>query len=192
MKNNITKIESLALTGKKVFTIEDLAVIWQIPERRKLIELVKYYTREKRLTRIHKGVYAYGTGYTPLDIAQKLSPLSYVSLYTASQIHGLTFQDYNSVFCISLKNKKYKIGNQSFVYHRIKESVFYNQSGLINNGRYFMADIERTVCDCLYLFPGFSFDNLKNVDKKKLQDLSGIYNNSRLGKDIANLIAMID
>jgi hypothetical protein len=88
MNNNISRIEQLALSGKKVFTTEDLAVIWQIPQRRKLIESIKYYLREKRLTSIHKGVYAYGEDYTPLDIAQKLVPLSYISLYTTSQMHG--------------------------------------------------------------------------------------------------------
>lgn len=192
MKNNITNIEKLILSGKRVFTIEDLAVIWHIPQRRKLIELAKYYVREKRLSRIHKGVYSYGDDYTPLDIAQKLYPFSYISLYTTCLMHGLTFQYYSTIFCVGLKSKKYIIGDQKYIYHRIKESIFYNTTGLIDNGRYLIADRERTICDCLYVFPGFAFDNLRGVDKEKLLAISKIYNNKRLEKEIKNLIAVMD
>lgn len=190
MQNNITNIEKLALCGKKIFTTEDLAVIWQIPKRRKLIELIKYYLREKRLTSIYKGVYGYGEDYTSFDIAQKLVPLSYISLYTTSQMHGLTFQYYETVYAVSLKSKKYKIGNQNYVYHRVKEPIFYNKLGLVNNGRYIIADRERTITDCLYVYPNFAFDNLGGVDKEKLFTLSKIYNNKMLEKRVRELFAL--
>ncbi len=188
MKDNITNIEKLALSKKLVFTTEDLAILWQIPQRRRLIELIKYYIREKRLTSIHKGVYAYGKDYTPLDVAQKLVPLSYISLYTASQIHGLTFQYYQTVYAISLKSKKYTIGNQKYVYCRVKEPVFYNQLGLVNTGRYIIADKERTITDCLYVYPNFAFDNLQGVDKEKLLTMTKIYSNKMLEKRVLELI----
>lgn len=192
MQQHIASIEKLLLSGKRVFTIEDLAVIWQISERRKLIERVKYYLRVKRLSHLHKGVYAYGTDYTPLDVAQKIVPLSYISLYTTSQMHGLTFQFYSTIYCISLKSKKYTLNGQRYIYSKVKESVFYNQKGLVNNGRYYIADIERTICDCLYVFPGFAFDNLTGVNKEKLFELSKIYDNKRLVNEIGSLIKTID
>lgn len=192
MDNNIANIEKLAISGKKVFTTDDLAIIWQISERRRLIERIKYYLRKKRLIHIHKGIYAYGEDYSPLDIAQKLVPLSYVSLYTTSQMHGLTFQFYSSIFCVSLKSKKYKKEEQEYVYHKVKEVVFYNQLGLVDNGRYIIADKERTVCDCLYVFPGFSFDNLSGIDKEKLNILSKLYDNKRLEKEVEKLISAIE
>lgn len=192
MKNKTANIESLALSGKKIFTTEDLAVIWQISNRRRLIELIKYYLREKRLTSIHKGIYAYGDGYTPLDVAQKLVPLSYISLYTTSQMHGLTFQFYETIYLISQKSKKYTIKNQNYVYHRVKESIFYNQLGLVNNGRYIIADKERTITDCLYVYPNFAFDNVRGIDTKKLLVLAALYNNKMLKKRVRELIKMIE
>lgn len=191
-KSFSAKIEKLALSGKKVFTTEDLAVIWQIPERRRLIELIKYYLRQKRLTRIHKGVYAYGEDFTPLDIAQKLVPLSYVSLYTTSQMHGLTFQYYETIYAISLKSRKYRIGGREYIYYRVKEPIFYNQLGLVDNGRYIIADKERTITDCLYVFPRFAFDNLRGVNKEKLHDLAKIYDNKSLEKRVNKLIREIE
>jgi len=192
MKNNIANIEILALSGKKIFTTEDLAVLWQIPNRRRLIELIKYYLREKRLASIYKGIYAYGEDYTPLDIAQKLVPLSYISLYTASQMHGLTFQYYETIYLISQKSKKYTVRNQNYVYHRVKEPIFYNQLGLINNGRYIIADKERTITDCLYVYPNFAFDSLLGIDAKKLLALTASYNNKMLEKRIRELIKIIE
>lgn len=191
MKHRITNIEKLVASGKSIFTIEDLAVMWQIPERRKLIERIKYYLREKRLLHITKGVYAYGTDYTPLDVAQKLVPLSYVSLYTTSQMHGLTFQYYETTYSIALKSKKYQIGEHKYIYHKIKEPIFYSQLGLINSGRYTYADKERTICDCLYVFPELFFDNLSGVDTEKLIILSKLYGNKRLEKDVKALVKII-
>lgn len=187
MFNNTAKLEKLALSGKKVFTTEDLAVIWQIPERRKLIESIKYYLRAKRLVSIYKGVYTYGDC-APLDIAQKLVPLSYISLYTTSQMYGLTFQYYETIYCVSLKSKKYMIKGQGYIYRKVKESIFYNQSGLIDSGRYFIACKERTITDCLYVFPHFAFDNLTGIDSEKLLTLSKIYNNKRLEREVKKLI----
>lgn len=183
-------IEKLVTSGKKVFTTEDLAVIWGISERRKLIERIKYYLRQKRLKHIHKGVYAYGD-YTPLDIAQKLVPLSYVSLYTTSQMHGLTFQYYSSIYCVSLKSKTYDIGGQKYVYHKVKEPIFYSQSGLVNQGRYIIADKERTICDMLYVFPGTAFDKLEGVDADKLVQISRLYGNKRLEREASGLALTI-
>lgn len=191
MNNKTTNIEKLALCGKKVFTIEDLAVIWQIPQRRRLIELIKYYLKEKRLSPIYKGVYAYGEDYTSFDIAQKLIPLSYISLYTTSQMHGLTFQYYESIYSISLKSKKYKLNGKGYIYHKVKESIFYDTFDLIQNGRYIIASKERTITDCLYVFPSFTFDNLQGINKEKLLTLSKIYSNKRLEKQVKKMLREI-
>jgi hypothetical protein len=188
--NNQTNIEKLITSGKKVFTIEDLAVIWGITERRKLIERIKHYLREKRLVHIHKGVYAYGD-YTPMDVAQKLVPMSYLSLYTTSQIHGLTFQYYAKTYCIALKSITYDISGQTYVYHKVKEPIFYSQVGLVNQGQYIMADKERTICDLLYVFPSTAFDSLAGVDPKKLIATASIYGNKRLVSEVAGIARTI-
>lgn len=192
MINKSSNIEKLALSEKRVFTTQDLAVLWRIPQRRRLIELIKYYLREKRLIHISKGVYAYRGDFTPLDVAQKLVPLSYISLYTASQINGLTFQYYETIYAVSLTSRKYKVGGKQYIYYRVKESIFYNQTGLINNGRYIMANKERTITDCLYVFPQFAFDNLYGVDKEKLLTLAEIYDNKSLEKRVKELARTID
>ena len=39
---NQTNIEKLITSGKKVFTTDDLAVIWEISDRKKLIGRIKH------------------------------------------------------------------------------------------------------------------------------------------------------
>lgn len=188
---NQTNMEKLITSNKKVFTIDDLAVIWEISDRKRLTGRIKYYLKQKRLIHIYKGIYAYGE-YSALDIAQKLVPMSYLSLYTSSQMHGLTFQYHSAIFCISLKSKKYNIGGQAFEYHKVKESIFFNSMGLIENNGHTLANQERTICDLLYVFPHFAFDNLRGIDTNKLREISSIYGNKRLEKEVASLINILE
>lgn len=190
MKNQ-TNIEKLITSGKKVFTTDDLAVIWEITDRKKLIERIKYYLRRQRLIHIYKGLYAYGE-YTPVDIAQKLVPLSYLSLYTTSQMHGLTFQYYSTIFCISLKSRKYDIDDQKYEYRKVKETIFYSDLGLVKENGRTIANKERTICDLLYVFPGFAFDNLKSINVEMLRKIAPIYGNKRLQKEVSDLIKVIE
>jgi hypothetical protein len=39
-----------------------------------------------------------------------------------------------------------------------------------------IATPERAICDRLYLSPNYYFDNLENIDKEKLLEISQIYN----------------
>ncbi len=192
MYNQIKSVEKLILSGKKVFTTGDLAVLWEITNRNRLRDRIKYYLKNKRLQSIHRGIYVYDNNYTREDIAQKLFPLSYISLYTTSQIYGLTFQYYSDIYSIALKSKKYEIDGTIYIYHKVKESIFYNTIGLTNNGRYTIASKERTICDMLYVFPKISFDNLREINIKKLEEVSKIYDNRRLEKSINNIILDIN
>ena len=188
MQDKINNIERIAQSGKHIFTTADLGVLWSIPDRRRLIELIKYYLRTSRLTLLTKGVYAYGTDYDQLEIAQKLVPLSYISLYTACQVHGLTFQHYETIFAIAPISRTYNLPFGSFEYHRVKDSIFFNPHGLTQTQHYTIASPERTVADCLYLYPNFAFDNLRSLDHAKLASIASIYDNHSLTKRINLLI----
>lgn len=188
--NNQSSIEKLIISGKKVFTVEDLAVIWNISDHRKLIERIKYYLRQQKFSSIYRGVYVYGEP-SPLEIAQKLVPLSYVSLYTTSQMHGLTFQHYSSIYCMSLRSVNFEIDSHKYIYRKVKNEIFFNNLGLITQDNCTFANRERTVCDLLYVFPGIELDNISNIDIMLLKKISKIYHNKRLEKDVKNIVTQI-
>lgn len=182
------KIEKLLLSNKNIFTTQDLSVIWGIAEKSKVWEIAKYYLRKNKLNRIYRGVYSLDKKYTQLALAQKLQPLSYISLHTALSIHGINFQYYSAQYSISLISKKYIISSMEYSYHQVKDYIFFNQKGLIDKGTYILADKERAICDTLYIWPSMNIDTIDNCNKDILLETAQIYKNKRLINDVELLI----
>jgi predicted transcriptional regulator of viral defense system len=186
--SNQNSMDLIYHSGRNVFTTDDFALIWGLIDRRQVLERVKYLASRGKIRRVHKGVYVLGE-YDKFDLAQRLVPVSYISLYTTSQMHALSFQFYSQIFCISSVNRSYDIDGNRYRYSKIKKSILYNPLGLYKEGKHTLASPERTICDMLYMFPGSSFDNLSSVDIEKLLELATIYN-KRVLRD-ANRIARI-
>jgi predicted transcriptional regulator of viral defense system len=187
----MTKMEKLLSLELKVFTVQDLMTIWGVFEKKKLWSLIRYYLRVGKLKKVYKGVYSIGE-YDELGLAQKLLKPSYISYYTALAFHGVIFQFYGSVHCVGLISKKIKINDKEFVYHKLKESVFYNSLGIVSKKNFVIAGLERAVTDSLYLAPTLSFDELSKVSKQKLHEVSKIYNNKSLEKRVDLLIKTME
>lgn len=182
------KIETLLLSNKNVFTIQDLSVIWGITEKTHVWELAKYYVRKHKLNRIYRGIYSIDKKYSQLELAQKLQPLSYISLHTALSIHGINFQYYATNYSISLISKKYLISSVEYSYHQVKDYIFFNKKGLIDKGTYMLANAERAICDTLYIWPSMHIDRIDSINKDLLLETAHLYKNKRLVHDIKLLI----
>ncbi len=189
----MTKIEKLLIHSNNVYTTQDLAVIWEISDKTKLWNIIRHYLRVNKLTRIHKGIYALTPTtsvkpYTSFELGQKLITPSYISFYTALAKHGIISQYYENIHLAALISKSLQIDNQTFVYHKIKNSVFYDPTGIKDQTTYQIADPERAICDSLYLFPNLAFDNLDSIDTQKLSQIATIYHNKRLIQSVKKLI----
>ena len=184
----MTKIESLLVSGKNLFSLQDLAVIWEVGESKKLKEQVKYYLRKGRLHQIKRGIYSLKKEYSDLDLAQKLIPLSYITFHTALSIQGINFQYYTEIHSSSLKSRRIKIGDKTFVYHKIPEQAFYNNLGLIKEPTYTIASPERAIVESLLFATRLGFDHLDNIDKDKLIEITKLYENKRLEARVKKLI----
>lgn len=183
----MNKIEQLLRTGKNIFSISDLALYWQINQRRKLAENIKYYLRTKKLIPVKRGIYTLNNNYSEFELAQKLIPISYISFYTALAAHGIIFQYYPQIHSVALISKTFLIRDKIYKYHQIKEDIFYYPLGIVKEKNYMIACPERAICDSLYLAPGLSFDNISKIDKDKIRQISSIYKNIRLEKEISRL-----
>jgi len=186
------KIEKLLVSNKNLFTTQDLSVIWGISEKTKIWEIAKYYLRKNKLNRIYRGIYSINKQYSSLELAQKLQPLSYISLHTALSIHGINFQYYSSNYSIALISKKYSVLKVEYSYHQVKDFIFFNKLGLVDKGSYILADKERAICDTLYIWPSMNVDHIDNIDGNKLLETAQIYKNQRLINDIKLLIKKIE
>jgi len=52
---------------------------------------------------------------------------------------------------------------------------------------YAIASAERALCDRVYLTPGYYFDNLRSINRDKVEEIASIYNNKRLLLEIKKL-----
>jgi hypothetical protein len=186
----MTKIEKLILSGKSVFNLQDLAVLWEITDRVQLVEIVKYYLRNQRFSSIRRGLYTLNENYSELDLAQKLVPLSYLTFHTALNFYGINYQFYNQTHSSSLVSKTLEIGDKTFTYHKLKPDIFYNQIGLVQKDNYTIASPERAICESFLFANSPAFDHLNQVSKTELLKVSQIYGNLSLEKKIQKLIKL--
>lgn len=186
--NQVTKIEKLLLTRQKVFSLQDISVLWQIQDRRKLLEIIKYYLRTGKLKALRRGLYVIDDSYSKFEIAQKTIPLSYISLYTALAKYGISFQVYVDIHCVSLASRFITVDNVNYRYHKISSEIFLNSMGIIKENNYMIASPERAVCDTLYFYPKSAFDELSMLSKDKLLETVMIYNNKSLVLKVKKMI----
>jgi predicted transcriptional regulator of viral defense system len=186
-----TKAEILLSVPQAVFTVDDLAILWQMPDRSKLWESIKYYVRTKRLFTIQRGVYALSKEYSLFEAGIKIFPPAYVSFVTALAYHGALFQYTSEIHLMAQTSKKIELNTgQVFVYHQLKNRVLLNQQGIEKVDNYWIAGLERAICDTSYLVPDFVFEYLGNVDLDKLELMAKIYHNKALEERIADIISL--
>lgn len=184
MKDKLLKLHVSKLS---VFTIEDLSTLWNISDRKVLLESIKYYLLTKRLKSLKRGVYVADKEYNNFELAQKLYAPSYISLHTALGSHGINFQHYETVYSVSLQRKKIEVEGKKFSYHSLKEQIFWNQLGLEKKENYYLASPERAVCDAIYLFPRLGFDYLQRLDSQKLRELAPLYDSQTLRQKVEKI-----
>lgn len=190
----MTKIEILLASNQTVFTTQNLAVLWNIPEVKKLWEVIKYYTRAGKIKLIKRGVYALidpNKPYTPFELAQKIIPISYISLSSALSVAGIRFQYDTQIYAMAAKSKTYRVDSITIRYHQIKESILLHPLGLVQKEQYVIASPERAIGDTLYLYPNSGFDNLHGVNIDRLGEVAHIYGNKRVEAAIKTLIITI-
>jgi predicted transcriptional regulator of viral defense system len=188
----MTKIEILLKSPQKVFTVDDLAVMWQMPDRRKLAEVIKYYVRVRRLSKVFRGVYTLDEDYSELELAVNIFPPAYISYITALGIHGISFQYYESIHVMATASKTITLqSGKKVIFHQLKDEILIDQIGLQKEEGYLIASPERTICDTLYLRPTYTFDHLGGINIETLRAMVAIYRNQALTKRIEKLIPLI-
>lgn len=187
-----TKIEILLLSPQSIFTVDDLAVLWKISDRSKLWESIKYYLRTGRLRSIHRGVYSTVDDYSPLEAAIKIFPPAYISFITALAFHGAYFQYTDEIHVMGQTSKRIDLpSGRPIIYHQLKKEVLLNQNGVSKNEGYWIASLERAICDTSYLEPNFVFENVDKANAEELERLSELYENRALYDRIQKLISAI-
>lgn len=184
----MNKLVSIAEMGKTVFTAQDLAVLWGYDDQGKLYELIKYYVRRGEIFALARGLYSTklykeedlrNNQELLFEIANRLVPNSYVSLFTVLKKEGVIFQYYDAVYSIAERSVTRIVKGVKFVYKQVKQEVLLSDLGIINNGVR-VATLERAVADTWYLYPKINLESLGAVNIDVLKKIAKIYETKSL------------
>lgn len=185
------KIELLYKTGRTLFTIDELRMLWEETNEKSFPAKIQYLVRTERLTPVHRGIYSLSKHYDPFDLATKLVNPSYISLDSALQHHGVIFQTSKTIHSIAYYFKSIKIAGTPYHYHQMKKDGVINPIGVYKEKNYWIASPERAIGDWIYLRGLTDFDNLNKINKELLRQVATIYEQKRTQKDIETFIQLL-
>lgn len=179
MDNLIVKLYQ---SSKTVLTNKDLSLIWQENNKNNLNAKCAYYVKQNILIRLTRGVFAKNKDYNLKELATSIYIPSYVSFETVLLEAGVIFQYYDTIFVAAKWPKTMTIDKHTFVFRKLKDIVLFNSFGIVNKENYGIATTERAFLDMIYLFPNYYFDNLKQINWEKCDEIVKIYNNKQMIK----------
>jgi len=172
---------------KTVFSLKDIALLWQDSGNSAPRVRLNYYVRNGDLYRIRRGLYAKSKDYSNLELATRVFTPSYVSFETVLAKEGLIFQYYTEIFIASYVTREVTIDGQVYFYKKMKEPVLVNSKGVENVGGTSIATKERAFLDTLYVNSDYHFDNLQPLNWDVVLEILPVYDNKRMAK-IVNIL----
>lgn len=180
-------LSTLLRSDKSVFTIKDIALLWQEADTNTSRVRLNYYVKKGSLYHLRRGLYAKSKDYNPLELATKIFIPSYISFETILAKEGLVFQYQKTITLASYLTRKINIENQIYSFKKIKDRVLMDNSGILNDDQTSIATKERAFLDTLYLSSDYHFDNLRSLNWERIHDILPIYNNQRMARVVNKL-----
>lgn len=180
-------LSTLLRSSKTVFSLTDMALLWESSVTNAVRVRVNYYVRTGELVHLHKGLYAKDKNYNPLELATKIYLPSYVSFETVLAKAGIIFQFYNEIFAASYLTRQVTVDGRLYTFRKIKDVVLTNPLGLENQDHCSIASPERALLDTMYLNQHYHFDNLAPIQWDKVFQILPIYKNKSMENRIQKL-----
>ena len=175
MDNYIKDKKTILLKQKRtLFHTNDLALLWNITNKNTLYTTIKRYIKDGTLIAIYKGFYSTIPLARQNQIELGMSSLhtfAYVSTETILAREGIINQSPSAMTFISSVSKTFSLGKYMYRARQMKESLLYNDAGLIQKEQYKEATIERAIADMLYFDKAYYFDNKQLVNWEKVRDI---------------------
>ncbi len=179
-------IAEIYRSEQSAFTLNDLSVLMGEKNYDNLKRVVNYYSKKGIISNIRRGFYVID-GFEPFELAVKIYPPAYIGFETVLLKEGGIFQYDTTITVASYLSRELEVGGYVFRYRKLKGTVLTSPEGLVFNDRYTIAGKERAFLDMLYLNRDFYVDHFEKLDKKKIMEIVGIYENSGLEKKVKEL-----
>ncbi len=180
-------LTTLLRSKKTVFSIQDIALLWQDPSTSTTRVRLNYYTKKGMLYRIRRGLYAKDRNYSRLELATRIFTPSYVSFETVLAREGLIFQYDTTIYIASYLTRALTIDGQTYQLKKIKDPILLNAQGILLDHDISIATRERALLDSLYINRDYHFDNVRTVDWNVVFEILPMYENRRMTHIVNNL-----
>jgi hypothetical protein len=184
MKYEKKPLSDILRSSNTVFTFKDISLIWGDTHQKASIAGINYYVKTKALYRIRRGVYAKDEHYNHFELATKIFSPAYISFETVLAKAGIIFQFYGQIFVASYLSRELLVDGQTYVYRKIQDCILTHHAGIEHEKNFTIASSERAFLDMVYLHKNYYFDNLSNLDWKKVFEVLPIYKNKRMEKQV--------
>ena len=180
--------DAILRSDKTVFTLKDIAMLWQDDDTNSARVRLNYYVKKGNLYRLRRGIYVKDKKYNKLELATRVFTPSYVSFETVLAKEGLIFQYQTAITVASYLSRDTVIDEQMYSYRKVKDIVLTNSTGVQHTNGVSIATKERSFLDTLYNNTDYHFDNLRTLDWEKISQLLPLYGNKRLEKKVKSSV----
>ena len=188
LKAKVDIVLALYKESRTVFRLKDIAILVGEESFQSLNKKLNYYVQTGKLENPRKGIYA-KPGYNIEELACTIFSPSYISLEYVLQKAGIVFQYDSRITSVSYLSRNVEVGNQPFVFRKIKGSALVNTLGIIRQTNHInIASPERAFLDLLYLEKDYYFDNLNPLNKELIRKLLPVYQSKVLSETVTKLI----
>lgn len=168
-----------------IFTTDEVSLLWGEPDVNFVRKKIYRYLKAGKMYSVRRGIYAKDKSYNKFELAVKIYTPSYISFETVLAKAGIVFQLYGQIFVASYLSREITIDGQVYSYRKIKDSILTSKVGIEAENNYYIASPERAFLDVVYLNKDYHFDNLINIDWKKVWEILPIYGgNKRMEKKV--------
>ncbi len=172
--NNSQRIKMLQESEKNVFSARNLRQLWET-DQEWFSTIVKRMVDSGILTRISRGYYLFGKDLDPLQLANTIVEVSYVSFNSALRHFDINFQASRIVYSAALISHKINMAGYIFYYHKIKNNILFDLRGVKRDSGVSIASPERALLDAFYHGMLLNIDRPYKINKAYLDELSKIY-----------------
>ena len=151
----------LANMGEVVFTIQDLATIWNISNRSTLRMTLARYIKRGLIFSIWRGLYSIldPKKIDPLFLGIKaLHAYAYISCETVLFDAGLINQPPREITIVSNVSRRFSILGREYRVRKMSDTLLYNDTGIIFKNGIRIATSSRAKKDMLYFSPKKYYD----------------------------------
>jgi predicted transcriptional regulator of viral defense system len=180
-------LDSILRSNKTIFTLKDIALLWQDSDTDSARVRLHYYVKKGNLLRLRRGIYVKDQKYDKLELATRVFTPSYISFETVLAKESLIFQYHTDITVASYLSRKISIDEQTYSYRKMKDSILADTTGIEHKNNVALATKERAFLDTLYNNTDYHFDNLRSLDWEVVNSLLELYSNKRVAKKVNQL-----